>query len=311
MQLEACLPADLRGPTTTITPIAAGMSGAGIYRVDAGGAAYVLKVSAEPLDAWQRKRAILEHAAAAGVAPRVVHVEPEHRAVLSAFVVDRSFAARYGNPETRAAAVAELGATLGRVHALPLAPDADGPPPLLELLWAGPLARFALPPAIRDAVARVRAEPVPPGDRPDVLSHNDVNPTNVVHDGASVVLVDWDTASRNEPYYDLAAASVFFRMDVATCRALLAAHDGVAVDTVGDALPSRFAYDRRLVAVTSGSALLHLACQAGHPGATDAAAPSLADFYAQLRAGAIDPRSPEGQWRFGLALVAYSAELTG
>ncbi len=35
MTLETHLPPDLRVPTTTITPIAAGLSGAAVYRVDA------------------------------------------------------------------------------------------------------------------------------------------------------------------------------------------------------------------------------------------------------------------------------------
>ena len=33
MNLEACLPTDLRGPSTTITRVAAGLSGAGVYRI--------------------------------------------------------------------------------------------------------------------------------------------------------------------------------------------------------------------------------------------------------------------------------------
>lgn len=54
--LEACLPAGLRGPTTKIAKIAAGLSGAGVYRVDAGGRGYVLKI-AGPLDAVEGWRA--------------------------------------------------------------------------------------------------------------------------------------------------------------------------------------------------------------------------------------------------------------
>jgi len=47
MTVEDCLPADLRGPTSTITRIAAGMSGAGVYRVEAAGQSFVLKVAGE------------------------------------------------------------------------------------------------------------------------------------------------------------------------------------------------------------------------------------------------------------------------
>ena len=40
--VEDCLPPDLRAPETTITPIAAGLSGAGVYRVERDGRVLVL-----------------------------------------------------------------------------------------------------------------------------------------------------------------------------------------------------------------------------------------------------------------------------
>src|SRR5262245_10648691 len=97
--LPACLPAELRGPTTTITRIAAGLSGAGVHRVEAAGRSFVLKVAAEtePLAGWRGKLHVLELAAGAGLAPRVVHADEARRAVLSDFVVDRSFPALYGD----------------------------------------------------------------------------------------------------------------------------------------------------------------------------------------------------------------------
>jgi hypothetical protein len=57
MQLDACLPEHLRAPSTTIARITRGLSNAGVYRVEAGGKAYVLKVTAEtePLEAWRRR----------------------------------------------------------------------------------------------------------------------------------------------------------------------------------------------------------------------------------------------------------------
>src|SRR5688572_1157188 len=47
MNLEHHLPPDLRGPTTTISPIAGGLSGAGVHRVEAAGQSFVLKVAGE------------------------------------------------------------------------------------------------------------------------------------------------------------------------------------------------------------------------------------------------------------------------
>ncbi len=75
---------------------------------------------------------------------------------------------------------------------------------LLDRIYPG-LTGFALPELVCNAVARMRAEPVPPLDRPLAMSHNDVNPTNIAFDGNRIVLLDWDTAAPSDVYYDLAA----------------------------------------------------------------------------------------------------------
>lgn len=310
MSLETCLPAELRGPATTITRIAAGLSGAGVYRVEAAGQPYVLKVSTqdEPIDAWRWKLQIRQLAANAGVAPRVVHADEAQRAVVSAFVADRSFPALFGDPRTRDAALALIGETLRRVHDIPLpsAPVAKEPREFLDLVWAGLAPQFALPAFVGDAVRRVLTEPPPERDRPLVLSHNDVNPTNLVYDGEHLLLLDWDTAGPNDPLFDLAAISVFLRMDDETCRKLLAAHEGAPVS----ALPVRFAYNQRVVAVMCGVMFLNLARGSGHAGATGAetidSTLSLVDVYGRMRAGELGLASPDGLWQFGLALVKAS-----
>ena len=312
MSLHACLPVDLRGPGTTIARISAGFSGAGVYRVDAGGEAFVLKISdeKEPLEAWRHKLHLQQLAAIAGVAPRVIHVEEARRAVVSAFVVDRSFPAFFGDPHTRSTALALLGRTVRRVHDLPLPAGAVPKDALhfLVTLWSG-LEQFALPAFVGDAVHRVRSEEPPARERALVLSHNDVNPTNLVFDGEKLLLLDWETAGANDPFYDLAAISVFFRMDEATCRALLTAYDGDPVS----GLPARFAYSRRLIAVLCGAAFLHIARQTGHPGATGTetleSTRSLGELYRRMRSGALDFATGEGQWWFGLALAKYSLAL--
>ena len=311
MNLQACLPVNLRGTTTTITRIAAGLSGAGVYRVQSAGQAFVLKVSApgETSADWHRKLHLQGLAAGAGLAPRVVHVDEAERAILSDFVVDRGFRAFYSDPASREAALRSLAQMLRRMHELPLPPDAPPKDPLafLEMLGSA-LAGFALPSFVIDAVGRVRTEPAPRSERPLVLSHNDVNPTNLVYDGEHLVLLDWETAGPNDRFYDLATLAVFLRMDDDTCRVLLGAYEGQPVTE----LPARFVYFRRLVAALCGSAFLHLARQLGHAGAgseTLDSTPGLADFYQQLRAGSLSLSSAEGQWCFGLALIKTSTLL--
>jgi thiamine kinase-like enzyme len=312
--LEEYLPANLRDPNTVITRIAAGLSGAGVHRVEAGGQTFVLKISAqdEPLDSWRHKRSIQQLAANAGLAPRVIHVDEARRAVVSDFAVDRSFVAFYGEPRTHDAAIAQLGRTIRRVHALPVPADAEAKDPrdFIALIWSG-LVGFALPHVIRDAIELVLAERAPVPERALVLSHNDVNPTNLVYDGVNVLLLDWETAAPNDPFYDLAAASVFFRMDESVCAKLLAAYDGVPAAK----LTARFGYNRRLAAVLCGTMFLHLARGSGHVGAlADAtldSAPSLADFYQRVRTGSLTVATAEGQWLFGLALVKTCIEPAG
>jgi aminoglycoside phosphotransferase (APT) family kinase protein len=302
VNLPDCLPESLRGPTTTITRITTGLSGAGVYKVDAGGETYVLKISAEqePLELWRRKVEIQERAGAAGVAPRVVHTDAERRAIVSAFVADRSFIALVLDPRTRADAVVRLGETLRRLHDLPIPDGAQPRDPRAQLAqMPGALTGFARPAFVDEAIARVLAEP-PAHDRAPVLSHNDVNPTNLAFDGERVVLLDWDLAASNHPLYDLATASLFLGFDDATCARLLAAHDGAPEAP----LPEAFGAQRRLVGVLCGTLFLHLARMSGHAGAaTVDAPPSLADVHAQMRTRALTVATADGKWAMGLALV--------
>jgi len=309
MTLEACLPPHLQG-SSTITRIAAGLSGAGVYRVEVASQTFVLKVGVdtEPFTSWERRARILAVAAEAGVAPLVVHVDEDRRAVLSAFVIDRSFPALYANPSTRERAIELLGGLLRRVHELPIPPDTPSVDQrdVLASVWSKVSGAFTVPAFARDAIERVLAEKAPPQERSSVLSHNDVNPTNLTYDGERLMLLDWDSAGANDPLYDLAAISVFLRMDAAACRALLEAHDGGSIAE----LPARFAYDQRFVAVFCGAVFLHLARHGGHAGAlpeeTLEATPSLGDLYARMRTGTFNVGSPAGQWAFGLALIKES-----
>jgi aminoglycoside phosphotransferase (APT) family kinase protein len=309
-ELEACLPVELRGPGTTLAPVPAGLSGAAVYRVEAAGRAWVLKVAPphEPLDGWRRGADIWRAAAEAGVAPHVVHVDEARRAVVTERVADRSFTARFFEPATRAAAIGELGAVLRRVHALPIPAGGTSPEPRARLgaSWAG-LAGFPVPAWIGDAVRLALDEPPPPADRAPVLSHNDVNPSNLIYDGQRLMLLDWDSAGANDPLYDLAAVAVFLRMDDATSAQVIASHDEAPVAT---RLPWRFIYLRRMVAALCGSLFLHVARAGGHPGAgsdeTFELAPTLGDVHERMRSGALRARTPEGQWQFGQALLKAS-----
>jgi aminoglycoside phosphotransferase (APT) family kinase protein len=311
--IEGCLPPALRGPATTINRIAAGLSGADVYQVEVAGQQFVLKIAShhEDPDEWRSAVAIQRLAAQAGLAPEVVHVVDEaKRAVLTRFVADRGFPAFYRNPATHADALVALGTAVRRIHALAIPDGARvrDPREFLAGLWKSIGADFVVPAFVVAAVKRALDTAPPPGERAVVLSHNDLNPSNLVYDGTGITIFDWANAGPGDPFYDLATLAVFLRMDEATSLRLLAAYDG---RTSASAIPERLVYTRRLVAVLAGSASLLLARRLEHPGAETAVENALAlgDFYQQMRAGTLRLGTPDGQWAFGLALVKESTRV--
>jgi aminoglycoside phosphotransferase (APT) family kinase protein len=288
-----------------------GFSGASVYRVDAAGRSFALKLAREhEADAdWRHALQIQRAAAAAGLTPRVVHVDEARRAVLTDFVADRVFPARYLDPRTHQEALAELGRMVRRIHALPIPSDVvpRDQRRLLAQLSSDLQSGFPIPTFARKAIEGALAAAVPAEMHPLVLGHNDLNPSNLIYDGQSLLILDWSTAGPCDRFVDLATLAVFLRMDDPTCLRLLAAYEDAAPR---DALPDRFIYMRRLIAALVGAMMLHLARRAGYPGAasdeTLASTLSLAEFYQAMRAGDEDPATPRGQWTFGKALLKES-----
>jgi aminoglycoside phosphotransferase (APT) family kinase protein len=222
--------------------------------------------------------------------------------------VDRGLFPLVMDPRTRVSMVNQIGRTLRRVHDLPLPSGTPGIEPRRMLAqFADDVRGAALPTFVRHALDALRSEEPPAIERPLVVSHNDLNPSNVIYDGTRLMLVDWDVAAANEPLYDLATISLFLRLDDMTCAALIAAHDDAS--EIADELPARFRYDRRLVGVMCGVGMLRAALGQGHAGDASTAveaAPTLAEVYQRMREGTLNLAHPDGQWSLGLALVKAS-----
>lgn len=270
--------------------LSGGLSGAGVYGVEKAGVRYVLK--------FTTTAPLLELVSEAGVAPRVIHRDAE--TVLCEFIEGKQWIMFFMTDPGRA--IDELGRLLAKVHALPIPAtmQAQSKKWFLDSVTEQ-LGAWPRPAWFRDRVDEVRALEVPDGG-PDVLSHNDVNPSNLIWDGTRILLLDWDVAAPNDRYYDLAAVSLFFRFDEARCLRLVSAHDGEAVTI----LPARFVYDRKLVGAMIGSIFMKLAREGGHPGDANAPAPELAEVYGMMREGKLDPATAIGQFTLGLALLAQS-----
>jgi aminoglycoside phosphotransferase (APT) family kinase protein len=304
--LLTLLPEDRVGVVERLEPITLGLSGAGVYAVTTSRGAYVLRVQGRNGDegSFAQQLRVLRRAADAGVAPAVVHVDEAARAVVSVRVPGVPMAAALADPAQRASMFASVVDRLRTLHALDPSGVAERDPlGYTRAAWEAGRNRPDFPPwaasltptleAIADTLA---------GDPRRVVSHNDVNPVNVLWDGARAWLVDWEVTGLGHPYYDLAVLALFLRLDDGVALELVARHDGAALD--GHSRAS-FRALRQLAALLSGLTFLSLVDDLSvRPAPTRANAPSLGACYEAMRAGELDLQSPRGRASMGLALLA-------
>jgi aminoglycoside phosphotransferase (APT) family kinase protein len=304
--LLALLPEDRVGVVERLEPITLGLSGAGVYAVTTSRGAYVLRVQARDMDpaSFAQQLRVLRRAADAGVAPAVVHVDEAARAVISVRVPGTPIAAALADPAQRAPVFASIVDRLRTLHALDSSGIAERDPlPYTHAAWQAARDRPGFPPwaasltAPLELIAATLAR-----DPRRVVSHNDLNPGNVLWDGTRTWLVDWEVTGLGHPYYDLAALALFLRLEDEVALALVAHHDGAPLD---ERSRSSFHALRQLVALLCGLTFLNLVDDLRvRPAPLLADAPSLADCYAAMRAGELDMQSPRGKASFGLALLA-------
>jgi aminoglycoside phosphotransferase (APT) family kinase protein len=299
--LAPLLPEARVGQVQSIQPISMGLSGAGVYAVSSTSGVLVLRVQPERSDdtLWTQQLHVLRQAAERGVAPPIVHVDEAARAIVSRRVAGAPLPAALADPAQRGPAIASIVAQLRTLHGL----DGGGlavrdPLAFTRAQLATQRARPGFP-DLADTIEAVldQAEAVLAHDPRLVVSHNDVNPGNVLWDGTRAWLVDWEVCGLTHPFYDLAVLAVFLSFDDTTAHGLLAMQEQRPVT---DEERATFATLRRLGALLCGLTFLSLLHDLA---LLPAPAPTLAEFYAGLRAGTYDLQKPAGQAAFALALV--------
>jgi aminoglycoside phosphotransferase (APT) family kinase protein len=308
--LRRLIPETITGAIQAITPIRAGLSGAGVYAVVASRGGYVLRTQAPSYDAdaWTEHLLVSRRVADGGVAPPIVHVDEAARAVLSVKVEGAPLPAALADPAQRRPALAGVVAQLRTLHALePTGLPARDAVAYARGTWEAQGARAGFPAwmtsigAVLDGIAAALAR-----DPRRVVSHNDLNPGNVLWDGARAWLVDWDVGGLAHPHYDLAALATFLTLDDDAAHGLLALQEQAPMDERDRAT---FAALRRLVALAAGFTFLGLVPDlAIFPAPTRADAPTLQACYAEMRAGTTSLQDPKGRAAMGLALLRIATE---
>jgi Ser/Thr protein kinase RdoA (MazF antagonist) len=200
--LDACFG---RTGVDALLPVGVGASAGAIFKVDAGGRRYLLRIEGprSPLR-YPHQYEALRMAAEAGVAPPVFHVDEAAGVAITGFIESRPLGAYPGGPVALVRAVGQL---LRRVHDSPVVPAFVPYPEIVAGLFAhvrrtGLFAAGVLDPHV-EALERLRA--AYEWDASQAMScHNDSLPSNILFDGARLGLVDWESAYPNDPLVDIA-----------------------------------------------------------------------------------------------------------
>lgn len=189
-----------------VSLMAGGLSGSSIYKVRIGDRAYILKLTTpQESDALS----VVDLAATAGVAPKV-YFNNQHQGVsISDFIDSQPMRSAFSPDEL----VIKLATTIRTIHALPSTIQGQ---PLFKTVDAlisqfkksGMLSGPVFDECFSKYQRLKENYTLRVGDR--VCSHNDLNPNNILCDGKNIWIIDWDTASLNDRFIDLANAANFF-----------------------------------------------------------------------------------------------------
>jgi tetratricopeptide (TPR) repeat protein len=200
-----------------------------VYRLDADGRAYALRLGRYPAVQWDlyaEEAANMRAAHAAGLAPEPLYADLADGTLLTPFargrvlddaaLLDHAVVARVGEMYAR---LHGMGGMIGRYD---LAGDLDR----LEAGAGGgePVAGLA---ELRARLAEIRAV-LAANAVPAAPCHNDPVPVNMVDDGRRVMLLDWQCSGYGDPDWEVGALAALAWLDPEHRHTLYAARYGDA-----------------------------------------------------------------------------------
>jgi thiamine kinase-like enzyme len=289
-----------RSEAQKISLLSGGLSGASVCKIVVEGQTYLLKLF-DPQAAMAAPPSIYQQLVAdAGIAPPL-HYHNELTGVsISGFI--ESSQIFFLPPEK---IIQELALSIKAIHhikvdgkAMDLLTLVDG---VVQWLQQSDLFRQEVWDEFFIYYHSIRSI-YPWNDTLKVLSHNDLNPTNTLWDGNKIWIIDWDVASINDPYVDLATAANFFVQRPGDEKLLL---DIYFNGNASDIQTARFFIMRQICRLVYSRemlqrALINKPADVFHD--TDGAEGSLRKVTTQLRTGKLSLQTWEGQYLYGKAL---------
>lgn len=295
-------------PIEAIAPMSMGTTTAAVFRIDAAGHAYLLRVEGIPSPMRNpHQYASMQIAADAGIAPRLHHADEAGRVAVMDFIVAQPRDSYPGGP---AALARGLGELLGRLQATPKFPFLVEYPDIVARLWAHVCRTGLFAPGVLDA-CNARLEAISrdwrAGASALVSSHNDAVPDNILFDGKRLWLIDWESAVRNDSLVDMAIVADNLARTPELETALL---HGWLQRTPDEALLARLELARALTRLYYAGVMF--SASATHPRAAadrDLTAPTPDEYLAARAAGRI--RRNSGQSRHVLGKMLLASFMTG
>lgn len=199
-----------RGKARTVSILGGGLTNRN-FRVDVDGNSFVLRVAGKDTvllginRPWEA--ACARAAAALGIGPEVIAFLPEDEVLVRRFVPGRVLTA----PDVKMKEVlGRLVASLRRYHESPPGPGVFSP--FVTVRQYGSLAQergVALPPEWGEAMKRLAVieSELAPSEAP-CPCHNDLLAANLIDDGTTVRIIDWEYGGMGDRFFDLGNLAV-------------------------------------------------------------------------------------------------------
>jgi thiamine kinase-like enzyme len=222
----------LRGGAVAVVPLPGGLTNRN-YRVEVDGEALVVRLAGTGTELLgidrDREDACSRLAARVGIGPEVVAYLPERNSLVTRFVPGRVLT---DEDVQRPGVLPRVAEVLHRCHAAPV-PEHLGRFSVFDTVRGYvELARgrsVSLPDTLPDALSRLaRIEAEARHDEPPCLCHNDLLPSNLIDDGATIRLIDWEYAGLGDRFFDLGNLAVNLQLGPEQEAMLLEAYRGEA-----------------------------------------------------------------------------------
>jgi thiamine kinase-like enzyme len=188
-------------PEKIITEVEAlkGYSSSQVYRILVGNDFYVLRVMGldQPIEDRQQQMHCLERASSIGLAPRVIYADAKEGVAIMEFI-------QHQVPQGHEWLL-KLAKSLRRLHdSAEKFPKYLGPSCFLTELFES-LRKDHIPEYLGRYFENIEAIVKSLNETKELKScHNDLNGGNILWDGNKVVFIDFEAASLEDPYFDLA-----------------------------------------------------------------------------------------------------------